>query len=77
MSMSGNISRRPNSISSDSTSLLASEKALKLPLGPTMERPGPTLPMQVKTPVTVVVKSKSSSDTSSMDAAHIATNAAT
>ena len=40
-------SRRPMSISSDSTSLLRGERMEKFSMGPRMPRPGPTLLIQV------------------------------
>ena len=52
--MKGKISSLPMSMSAESTSLLRMEKWLKFPIGPTALRPGPTLPMQVNTEVTVV-----------------------
>ena len=48
-------------------SLEMSEKALKLPIGPTSPRPGPTLEMQVTTEVKVVTRSKPSSATSTVE----------
>ena len=41
-------SRRPVSISSDSTTLLSGERMEKFSMGPRIPRPGPTLLMQVK-----------------------------
>ena len=41
-------SRRPMSISSDSTSLLNGDRMEKFSMGPRMPRPGPTLLMQVR-----------------------------
>ena len=41
-------SRRPMSISSDSTSLLSGERMEKFSMGPRIPRPGPTLLMQVR-----------------------------
>ena len=41
-------SRRPVSISSDSTSLLSGDRMEKFSIGPRIPRPGPTLLMQVR-----------------------------
>ena len=49
----------------DSTTLLKSENAAKLPVGPTTPRPGPILLIQEMTAVNEVVKSKLSTDISS------------
>ena len=50
----GKISSRPTSMSKDSSSLDQGEKLEKLPMGPTISRPGPTLLMQAATAVNVV-----------------------
>ena len=65
----GKISKRPTSMSKDSSSLERGEKDEKFPMGPTTSRPGPTLLMQVATEVKVVTRSISSRDTSRQETA--------
>ena len=60
---SGKISRRPNSMSAESTNFEKSEKALKFPVGPTMPRPGPMLLKVQMTAEKVVSKPLPSRDT--------------
>ena len=62
------ISSLPRIMHRDSTILEKPENAEKLPMGPTISRPGPTLPMQVTTAVKVVPKEKLSTDTRRMAA---------
>src|SRR5699024_2013479 len=64
----GKISGRHTSMSKDSSSVDQGEKLEKLPMGPTISRPGPTLLMQVATAVNVVTRSICSRDTSRQDA---------
>ena len=64
----GKISSRPTSMSKDSSSLDQGEKLEKLPMGPTISRPGPTLLMQAATAVNVVTRSNCSRDTNRQDA---------
>ena len=54
----GTISSLPISILSINTNFESDEKIEKLPIGPTSERPGPTLPSVVATEVKLVIKSK-------------------
>ena len=68
----GKISSRPTSMSKDSSSLDQGENSEKLPMGPTISRPGPTLLMQVATAVKVVTKSICSRDTSRQDTTKMA-----
>ena len=56
----GKISRRPTSMSKDSSSLDHQEKAEKFPMGPTTSRPGPMLLMHAVRAVKVVTMSKPS-----------------
>ena len=61
-------SRRPISISSDKTSLLAWERMEKFSSGPSMPRPGPTLLMHVSDAVNDSVKPRLSQLTTSVPA---------
>ena len=56
----GKISKRPASISKHKSSFDGKEKAAKLPIGPTISSPGPTLFKQADTEVNDVTKSNSS-----------------
>ena len=68
----GKISSRPTSMSKDSSSLENAEKEEKLPMGPTISRPGPTLLIQVATAVNTVTRSICSRDTSRQETVKIA-----
>ena len=68
----GKISSRPTSMSKDSSSLEKGEKLEKLPTGPTIYRPGPTLLMQVATAVNTVTRSICSRETSRQDSTKMA-----
>ena len=71
MSSLGKISNRPTSMSKIRTSLLQLEKTEKFPVGPTSERPGPTLLMAVVTAVKFVTASRFSKLSNTTDAAKI------
>jgi len=62
----GITSSLPNIIHADKTILLKFEKSAKLPIGPTISRPGPMLLIVAKTAVNDVVKSKLSNETSNI-----------
>ena len=68
----GNISSRPTSMSKDSSSLDAGEKAEKLPRGPTISSPGPMLLMQAVRAVKVVTNPFCSRDSSKKEATNTA-----
>ena len=63
----GKISRRPISMHMDSTSLLRSEKAAKLPVGPTISNPGPMFESVAMTAVIFVSKENPSREMISVD----------
>ena len=67
----GKISSLPASIAIDMTIFDKSEKAPKLPIGPTIPSPGPTLFKVAAIAVKLVVKSKLSSEIRRTDAAKI------
>ena len=62
----GKISSLPMSMHRLSTILLRSLKAAKLPVGPTLPRPGPMLDRVATTAVKLVSKEKPSSDTTTV-----------
>ena len=72
--ISGKNSSLPRSISALKIIFVKSESAEKFQAGPTMlPRPGPTFPTQVITDVIVVVKSRFSNETKSMETRSTAT----
>ena len=58
----GNISSRPIIIHRDMTPLARGEKAAKLPVGPIISSPGPTLLTQVRAALKETVKEQPSSE---------------
>lgn len=60
--MSGNNSNRPAIISKDKINFEKEENSAKLPVGPTIPNPGPTLLIQLKEAVKLVVISNPSKE---------------